>query len=96
MGLLPFFKNLVLAFNFSIFNKEMGTETYFSTIKIITREPASIKCRALDFGSGYDLTVGEIEPHPRLCADLAEPAWDSVSHSPCASPNCSLSFPQNK
>ena len=29
----------------------------------------------------HDLTVGEIEPHVGLCADSAEPAWDSFSPS---------------
>ena len=28
----------------------------------------------LDFGSGHDLTVSEIEPRAGLCADSAEPA----------------------
>ena len=35
----------------------------------------------LDLGSGHDLTVHEIEPHIRLCADGAEPAWNSLSPS---------------
>ena len=29
--------------------------------------------------SGHDLMVWELETHVRLCADSAEPAWDSVS-----------------
>ena len=33
----------------------------------------------LDFGSGRDLTVHEIEPYIRLCADSAKPAGDSLS-----------------
>ena len=33
----------------------------------------------LDFSSGHDLTVREFEPHTGLCADNAEPAWDSLS-----------------
>ena len=43
---------------------------------------------ALDFGSGRDLTVLEIEPHIWLCADIAEPAWDflPVSLSPPLTP----------
>ena len=28
----------------------------------------------LDLGSSHNLTVGEFEPHIRLCADSAEPA----------------------
>ena len=35
----------------------------------------------LDFGSGHDLTVRELEPHIRSCADSVEPAWDSLSLS---------------
>ena len=36
-----------------------------------------------DFGSGHGLTVGEFEPHVRLCADSSEPGacLDSVSPS---------------
>ena len=33
----------------------------------------------LDFGSGHDLTVCEIEPYVGLRADSTEPAWDSHS-----------------
>ena len=36
----------------------------------------SVKRQTLDFGPGHDLTVCGIEPHIRLCADNAEPAWD--------------------
>ena len=39
----------------------------------------SIKHLTLDFGSSHDFTVREFEPHIRLCADSAEPAWDSLS-----------------
>ena len=35
----------------------------------------------LDFCSGHDLTVCEFEPQIGLCADGAEPAWDSVAPS---------------
>ena len=31
-----------------------------------------VKRPTLDFRSGHDLTVGEIEPHVRLCADSLE------------------------
>ena len=41
----------------------------------------SVNGLTLDFSSGRDLTVREIEPHVRLCADSAEPAWDSLSLS---------------
>ena len=32
----------------------------------------------LDFSSGHDLMVCELEPRVRLCADSAKPAWDSL------------------
>ena len=38
-----------------------------------------VKCLTLDFGSSHDLMVHEIEPCIGLCADSAEPAWDSLS-----------------
>ena len=41
----------------------------------------SVKRPTLDFDSGHDLTVREKEPHVGLCADGAEPAWDSPSLS---------------
>ena len=45
----------------------------------------SVNHPTLDFrGSGHDLTVCEVEPHVRLCADSAELAWDSLSAPPLA------------
>ena len=41
----------------------------------------SVEHQTLDFGSGRDLTVRGFEPHTGLCADGAEPAWDSLSLS---------------
>ena len=35
-----------------------------------------VKRQTLDFGSGHDLLVGEIEPCSGLWADSVEPAWD--------------------
>ena len=32
----------------------------------------AVKCPTLDFSSGHDLTVHELEPHVGLCADSAE------------------------
>ena len=68
---------------------------------------AGCKLRNMDFGgppgwlsrlcltgSGHDLTVRGIKPHVRLCADSAEPAWDSLSLSlalPLLTPSLSLS-----
>ena len=41
----------------------------------------SVGCLIVDFGSGEDLMVREIEPHIGLWADSSEPAWDSLSLS---------------
>ena len=38
-----------------------------------------VKRLALDFDSGHDLIVHEIEPHIGVCAHSTEPAWDSLS-----------------
>ena len=46
-----------------------------------------VKHLTLNFGSGHDLTVHEMEPLIKLCADSMEPAWDSLS------PSLSLSLP---
>ena len=47
----------------------------------------SVKQPTLDFGSGCDLMVREIEPHVGLCANSVEPAWDSLSLSFSLSPS---------
>ena len=56
----------------------------------------SVTHQTLDFSSCRDLTIGEFEPHIRLCADSAEPAWDSRSSSLSAPPPraCALSLSQ--
>ena len=60
----------------------------------------SVKLSTLDFGSGHDLTVHEIEPHIGLRADSTEPAWDSLSPSlsspPLMTHTCSLARSQKK
>ena len=38
-----------------------------------------VKHLTLDFSSGHDLTLREIEPLMGICADSTEPAWDSLS-----------------
>ena len=62
------------------------------------RVAQSVKCPTLGVGSGHDLTVHGFEPHIRLYADNAEPAWDSasLSLSLCPSPALSISLSQNK
>ena len=40
-----------------------------------------VECQTLDFGSGHNLIVYEIKPCVGLCADIMEPAWDSLSAS---------------
>ena len=42
----------------------------------------SVEPPNLDFGSGRDLTVHEIESRGGLCTDSTEPAWDSLSLPP--------------
>ena len=54
----------------------------------------SVKHPTLDFGSGGGLTVREFDLHIGLCADGAEPAWDSLPL--CSSSTCALSRSQNK
>ena len=39
----------------------------------------SVKRLTLDFGSGQDLTVHEIESCIGLCSGSTDPAWDSLS-----------------
>ena len=51
----------------------------------------SVKPLTLDFGSGHDLTVGEFEARLGLCADSAEPAWDSLSPPLSAPPQLARS-----
>ena len=55
----------------------------------------SIERLTFDFGPGHDLTVHEIKPHIRLCADSNEPAWDSLSLSLSAPPLLTLSVSQD-
>ena len=55
-----------------------------------------VKCLTLGFGSGHDLTVPKIDPHVGLCADGAEPVWDSLSLSLSALPQFALSLKINK
>ena len=50
-----------------------------------------VKQPALDFSSAHDLTVPEMEPHIRLCADSMEAAWDSLSLSLSAPPLLTVS-----
>ena len=38
-----------------------------------------VKHLTLDFDSGHDLTILEVQLHVGLCADIAESAWDSLS-----------------
>ena len=50
----------------------------------------SVEHPPLDFGSGHDLMVHEIEPRGGACAEGPEPAWDSLSLSVCLSSTCTL------
>ena len=51
-----------------------------------------VKQPTLDFSPGHELTICEFEPHIGLCADRAEPAWDSLSSSLSAPPLLVLSL----
>ena len=51
-----------------------------------------VKHPTLDLGSSHDLVVPKFEPCIRLCADDAEPTWDSVSPSLCPPPTCAPSL----
>ena len=42
----------------------------------------SVKPLTLNLGTGYDLMAPGTEPHIGLCADSAQPAWDSLSPFP--------------
>ena len=61
-----------------------------------------VKHRTLDFGSGHDLMVHEMEPHLGLCTDSMEPALDSLSPAISVPPHCvhmyvhTFSLSQNK
>ena len=61
-----------------------------------------VKHPTLDVGSGHDLMVCELEPRVGLCADTAEPVWDSLFLSLSLCPSLaharshSLSISQNK
>ena len=53
----------------------------------------SVKRPTVGFGSGHDLTVRESEPSMGLCADSAEPAWDSLSTPPSVPPLLAVHLP---
>ena len=55
------------------------------------RGAQSVELPTLGISSGHDPAVREIEPRIGLCADSAEPAWDSLSLA-CS---CSLSLKIN-
>ena len=51
-----------------------------------------VKRPTLDFGSGHDLTVCELEPRIGLCPHCSEPALDPLSPSFWPSPTRTLSL----
>ena len=55
-----------------------------------------VKHLSLDFGSGHDLLVHEIQPQVKLQADSATPASDSLFLSLCPSLARVLYLSQNK
>ena len=56
----------------------------------------TVKPLTLGFGSGRDLMVLEFKLYVGLCADSAEPAWDSHSPSLSAPPQLTLSLSLSK
>ena len=70
----------------------MISEMYLKGLSWGTWVAQSVKCPTLGFGSGHDLMIHEFKPHVRLCADGAEPAWDSLSLSLFAPPLLALSL----
>ena len=69
------------ALNLPIENSFLGVPGWLSQLSV--------------FGSGHDLTVRELEPHIRLCADISEPGASfgfSVSSSLCPSHAYALSL----
>ena len=75
---------------------ETGKKNSVSPFKLsLFRSAPGVKRPTLDLGSGHDLTVCGFQLHVGLCADGAEPAWDSQpcpSLSLCPSPACALSL----
>ena len=55
-----------------------------------------VKHLTLGFSSGHDLMVCGIEPYVGLCADSAEPVWDSLSPSLSGPPLLSRSWSLSK
>ena len=51
-----------------------------------------VECPTLDFNSGHDLMVHELELCVRFYTDSMEPAWDSLSPSLSAPPLHSVSL----
>ena len=51
-----------------------------------TRVAQLVADLTLNFGSGHNLTVYGIKPHIGLCADGADPAWDSLYPPPLSAP----------
>ena len=76
-----FLKNLNRELPYDSANSFLGI--YLKELKtyVQRRLGGSVKYPTLDFSSGHDPMVREIEPHIRLCTDNTKPAWDSLSLS---------------
>ena len=79
---VPEYLNEISVWEYHLLKVTLITLKYFRGWRQMAQ---SVKCLTLDFGSGYDLTVCEFEPHMGLCTDSMEPAWDSLSPSLCPS-----------
>ena len=71
-------------------------KSYYEIVKRGTWVAQLVKHQTLDFSSGHDFTVHEIESCVRLCTDNAGPAWDCPSPSLSAPHPLSLPLSQNK
>ena len=67
---------------FTIIKRDVSVQFDILSLEIYiigAPEELSVKPLTHDFGSGHNLMVHEFEPRVELCADSAEPAWDSLS-----------------
>ena len=74
----------------------MKTEGLQNSVYKGTRVAQSVDCPIPDFNSGHDLTVHGLTPCIVLCADNAEPAWDSLFPCLPLSHSCNLSLKIDK
>ena len=85
-----------------ISNRRVDTTTDATDIERIVKKYYSgtwmtqVKCPTIGFSSGHDLTVCESKLCVRLCTDIVESAWDSLSPPLSLPLPCSLSISLKK